>query len=509
MAKEHRRSSQRQTRLLAYARAIALDPFRADPEAVASLPAEQRERGRRASLLRLVLISITVLALVIVIPPALIYHLPANFIIALFVDVALSIACLLISRLGFSTTAGVMYVIGGVALGTVFVRLNASGLNDLTLLVYAVMTSLILIAGLVLPPWMIWPTLLLVTAATVFGIWTTPLAPYEAQAPDAAGIRLAATALLMALQTLAALVSWASALSARAGLRGAVRAYELERELAALKDQFIIDANHELRTPIMALYGNVELLRSLGENGSSDARARLLARAMASGESVLTILSNVLDAGRLDSDKPKLTLAPVRIEPVVRAVLETFDPREIGEPGLEVSTAGTRPVAVEVAEGLTVLADEHRLRQVLINLLSNALKYSEPGTPIEIRARAQPPKRPMRRSRGGGVNAEPGEADISVRDYGLGVPSRDRSKLFNRFVRLERDIAGPVRGNGVGLYLCRTLIEAMGGRIWVESSGVPGEGSTFGFTLPIAAEQPEALSSAAPDQQPQTGPLAV
>jgi len=73
---------------------------------------------------------------------------------------------------------------------------------------------------------------------------------------------------------------------------------------------------------------------------------------------------------------------------------------------------------------------------------------------------------------------------VSVQDHGLGVSPRDATNLFNRFVRLERDIAGPVRGTGVGLYLCRILIEAMGGRIWVESSGVPGEGSNFSFTLP-------------------------
>jgi len=78
-----------------------------------------------------------------------------------------------------------------------------------------------------------------------------------------------------------------------------------------------------------------------------------------------------------------------------------------------------------------------------------------------------------------------------VRDRGLGIPQRDVAKLFERFVRLERDIAGPARGTGVGLYMCRMLVEAMGGRIWVESSGVPGEGSTFSFVLPASPPQRE------------------
>ncbi len=72
------------------------------------------------------------------------------------------------------------------------------------------------------------------------------------------------------------------------------------------------------------------------------------------------------------------------------------------------------------------------------------------------------------------------------------MPPRDVHKLFNRFVRLERDIAGPVRGTGVGLYMCRVLIEAMGGRIWVDSAGIPGEGSTFSFLLPAASREPAA-----------------
>lgn len=76
---------------------------------------------------------------------------------------------------------------------------------------------------------------------------------------------------------------------------------------------------------------------------------------------------------------------------------------------------------------------------------------------------------------------------IAVRDWGLGVPTTEAGLLFQRFVRLDRDVAGTVRGTGLGLYLCRTLIEAMGGKIWVQSSGIAGEGSTFTFTLPLAA----------------------
>jgi signal transduction histidine kinase len=136
-----------------------------------------------------------------------------------------------------------------------------------------------------------------------------------------------------------------------------------------------------------------------------------------------------------------------------------------------------------------VLADESRLRQIFVNLLSNALKYSSAGSPLEVMASgvsagARPWAGGSTLTSDGAVPVQ--EVCISVRDYGLGVPPKEAARLFRRFVRLQRDIAGSVRGTGVGLYLCQQFVQAMGGRIWLESSGVPGEGSTFSFTLPVA-----------------------
>jgi signal transduction histidine kinase len=140
-----------------------------------------------------------------------------------------------------------------------------------------------------------------------------------------------------------------------------------------------------------------------------------------------------------------------------------------------------------------VWADEVRVHQVLTNLLGNALKYSAPGSPIEVSAAlSEVPHSTSSRARG--TRDHPAGAPeyirISVRDHGAGIPPRDIPKLFNRFVRLERDIAGPVRGTGVGLYMCRVLVEAMGGRVWVDSSGVAGEGSTFSLVLPDSPREP-------------------
>ena len=276
-----------------------------------------------------------------------------------------------------------------------------------------------------------------------------------------------------------------------------VLAQERERELAALKDQFIVDANHELRTPIMALYNNLELLAALSARGTAEQRTRILQRALASGDAVLRLLHSVLDTAALEGKPPRLELKAVPLAPLIQAILETFDPSEIGEPTLPSGAYEARAVSMHIPSELVVWADEGRLRQVLVNLIANALKYSAPGTPIDLWAGVYEVAQGERqRTRGNAVGQQvaAGGIQISVRDRGLGIPSRDIPKLFNRFVRLERDIAGPVRGTGVGLYMCKVLIEAMGGRIWVESSGIAGEGSSFSCVLP-AASQGQALNS--------------
>lgn len=290
------------------------------------------------------------------------------------------------------------------------------------------------------------------------------------------------------------------------------QAEEQQRELAALKDQFIVDANHELRTPIMSLYNNLELLEAVGQDGDAAERSDLLRRALTSGDMVLRLLTNVLDTSALEARAPRLSLQALPLSTLVRAVLETFDPREIGEPGLALSAYQTRAVTMDIASDLVVWADEIRLRQILTNLIANALKYSEPETPIQIGANLYIEDR----SPQGGLlqhfvannssNTTTEFVLVRVRDYGLGVPASDVSKLFNRFVRLERDIAGSVRGTGVGLFVSRILVEAMGGRIWVESTGVPGEGSTFCFTMPLAA--PLAMDDSAPESEASDSVLA-
>jgi signal transduction histidine kinase len=253
-------------------------------------------------------------------------------------------------------------------------------------------------------------------------------------------------------------------------------AYAREKELERLKDRFLSSVNHELRTPIMALQGYLELARELGARGDLDRQRQMLARGTEAADHLAKLVTSVLDVRRVEVDTEAMRPIMCELEPIILSAVRLLDPREGGEQ--------ERPLRLRVPADLCVYADADRVRQVMLNLTSNALKYSGPGAPIEITARVEQPvvvPHGWRRA----TIAAPQLVEVSVRDYGLGIPPDQATLLFQRFVRLERDIASAVVGTGLGLALCRSHVEAMGGHIWVESTGVPGEGSTFTFTLPL------------------------
>jgi signal transduction histidine kinase len=450
-------------------------PFARDPE-LATLPLEQRERLRRGALLRLIIACLLTAQLVIGIPAAILSGSPPLDLALQCAIVGLGAICLALNVAGQTTLAAALYIYPPMAAIISVILQNPGGLDFRALLFYNTPIVFILVTGLLLPSSFIWLTLALALGADVLGVSTLAVAPAIATMATGEPVRPLVDAILAVSYILTAILTHVFARSARSGIDAVGRAFEREREMTQLKDQFIIDANHELRTPIMALYNNLELLSATLEQGDPARRARLMQRALTAGDAVLRLLRNVLDTGALESNAPRIEPVALLLAPTIRAVLETFDPREIGEPSLAEGMFPSRTVTVSVPPDLSVWADEARLHQVLINLLSNALKYSNPATPIEIAAFA------ARKAHG----QESSLVQLNMRDHGLGIPPRDQPKLFQRFVRLERDIAGPVRGTGVGLYVCRILVMAMGGRIWVENSGIPGEGSTFSFTLPAS-----------------------
>jgi signal transduction histidine kinase len=181
------------------------------------------------------------------------------------------------------------------------------------------------------------------------------------------------------------------------------------------------------------------------------------------------MVGNIMDASHVQIDAQNVQLSEVPLAEPVQHVLEILEAMTSHE---------NRVIEVDVAPDLYVMADHMRLRQVLLNLVSNALKYSPGGSSIEISA-----------------TGDDEEITLRIRDYGAGVPLEDQKRLFERFVRLERDMNSTIRGAGLGLYISKQLVEAMGGCIWLESTGIPREGSTFAFMLRRASITPELLGS--------------
>lgn len=240
------------------------------------------------------------------------------------------------------------------------------------------------------------------------------------------------------------------------------RTHERLQEMDKLKDQFMVTASHELRTPLTSIQGYLELLVLYGDTAAPEQQREFLLKAQRGSEELTLLLNNVMDASRLEIDagiRPT-SLQPVQAREAVQSVVELFGPQLIKE---------HREVVISIPPSLIVQADPARFRQVLLNLGVNALKYSPEGSPITFSAC---------------MVSDPVPAVIvSVIDRGNAIPPQEQEQIFQRFVRLERDLNSATRGSGLGLYISRRLIEAMGGKIWVESSGIPGEGSSFHIQL--------------------------
>ncbi len=235
--------------------------------------------------------------------------------------------------------------------------------------------------------------------------------------------------------------------------------FERTRSLDRLKSEFVAVVSHEIRTPLTSVKGAVELLADDQYFTNSEQQVKLLSIAHANAERLLVLINDILDFSRLESASLPMTLEPQRLEPVVsQAVHNLRTQLEARRIALETILRPALP---------DVLIDGHRITQVLTNLLSNAIKFSEPGGRIE-------------------VSAEPagGCVRVTVRDFGEGIATHDLPKLFQKFSQVDSSATRKAGGTGLGLVICKGIIEQHGGVIGVEST--PGNGSTFHFTLPPA-----------------------
>ncbi len=243
------------------------------------------------------------------------------------------------------------------------------------------------------------------------------------------------------------------------------RLYEAERqaraeaeEAVAARDRFLSIAAHELRTPITVVKGMADLLLRppRGRGADPEHRARLLGRLAESANRLATLTDDLLDVSRLRLGRLPLRLAPLDLSELACTVAARYADR----------SQGRGAPTVTGSEGCVVVADRDRIEQVLGNLLDNAVKYSPEGGQIAIR-----------------VGPEGDGVAVTVRDEGIGLPPGMEEVIFEPFGRAGNATALHLPGLGLGLYLCRELVERHGGRIRAESTG-EGQGTTVTFWLP-------------------------
>jgi signal transduction histidine kinase len=232
-------------------------------------------------------------------------------------------------------------------------------------------------------------------------------------------------------------------------------------EASQHKSQFLANMSHELRTPLNAILGYTELMTDGAYGEPSEKMLGVLKRLEANGRHLLGLINDVLDLSKIEAGQLVLELSDYTVQDIAQTVRSTLEPLAADK-----KLAFKVEMAPELPPGR---GDGRRLTQVLINLVGNAIKFTDAG---EVAIKAE---------------TNNGAFYVSVRDTGPGISAANQAKLFQEFQQADNAITRKKGGTGLGLAISKRIIEMHGGRIWVESQ--PGQGSTFAFTLPVVVEQ--------------------
>ena len=227
------------------------------------------------------------------------------------------------------------------------------------------------------------------------------------------------------------------------------------------KSQFLANMSHELRTPLNAILGYTELMADGAYGEPSEKMLGILKRLEANGKHLLGLINDVLDLSKIEAGQLVLELSDYSVQDIAQTVRSTLEPLAADK-----KLAFRLELATELPPGR---GDGRRLTQVLINLVGNAIKFTDAG---EIAIKAE---------------TNDGSFYVSVRDTGPGISAADQTKLFQEFQQADNAITRKKGGTGLGLAISKRIIEMHGGRIWVELQ--PGQGSTFAFSLPVIVER--------------------
>jgi signal transduction histidine kinase len=226
------------------------------------------------------------------------------------------------------------------------------------------------------------------------------------------------------------------------------------KQLDSMKSDFVATITHDLRSPLTVIHGALRLLPQLGE--LNDEQSEFAERAMRSAEHMDSLISSLLDIGRIEAGL-EMEREPVELRDVVEQVVAN----------LQEEVANKRQiVGLELQDNLsTVKGNPTRLVQVITNLVDNAIRYTPEGGKIRVRA-----------------SQDGDQIILSVSDTGVGIPTKAKDHIFEKFYRVEGPQTRELEGAGLGLAAVKSIVESHGGRVWVQSK--EGQGSTFYFTLP-------------------------
>jgi len=234
------------------------------------------------------------------------------------------------------------------------------------------------------------------------------------------------------------------------------------KKLDELRSTFLTNMSHELRTPLNSVIGYTELLLDRIDGDVTKEQEKSLTKVHNNAKNLLTLINEILDMSRIESGRVELDLSAVDVRDIIQTTISSLEPM-INKKPLIIDT--------DFDENLPLAyADPDRVRQVVTNLLHNAIKFTSKG---RITLSARPSQTPK-------------FVEVCISDTGMGIREEDFDKLFDMFTPLDTSATRPYGGVGLGLSICKGLVEMQGGNIWVESRY--GEGSKFYFTLPLKAE---------------------
>jgi signal transduction histidine kinase len=230
---------------------------------------------------------------------------------------------------------------------------------------------------------------------------------------------------------------------------------EAER-LNQLMSEFIASVSHELRTPLHTIIGFAELLGEEGVGSLNEKQKRFVHHIQTDSEHLLGLINDVLDLSRIEAGGLVVRTEALSVQTAITEAVNAIHPQASGKQVV---------VREDGVPNASVVADPLRVRQILYNLLSNGVKFTGPGGEVVVTA-----------------TAAEDFVQITVADTGLGIPADECGRIFDKFYQVGYTTAGVRQGTGLGLTICKQLVEIQCGRIWVESE--PGKGSRFNFTLP-------------------------